>query len=124
MLLRLDALKFSISRTAAWRRSLAERFPGDNRNTAAADMLDALAKTPASEVDPALWVKVEPYMSCRETRQVVSAMARTVGFSQHPRDLNEFLPILLDALWDAVGDTTPPAGASLANVLPTAQVQR
>ena len=106
-----DVLIFGIKRTQVWRRGLAERFPEDTRNLLAVEMLDALAKTPASEVDPAIWGQLEPFMLSRRSKEAVAAAARTVGFSERPRTMDDFLIILLDLLWAKDGQ---PQGAALA----------
>jgi hypothetical protein len=104
MLLELDLLKFYITRTATWRRGLSEKFPGDRRNLLAAEMLQGFARTPASEVDAEVWGKIEPFLASRMSRDAISTAARTVGFSQHPQNLNEFLQILLETFWDVMRD--------------------
>src|SRR5262245_6491882 len=98
MTISTDALRFALRRTAAWRRSLSERYPSDKRNPNAAELLDQLAQTPESDIDPVLWTKFEPYLSKKTAREMISTSARAVGFSQRPKDLNGFIEAML---WDA-----------------------
>ncbi len=59
----VDFIARSIRKTAEWRLSLAKRFPGDARNTRAAERLAEIANE-ATELPDRIWEGLRPHFHC------------------------------------------------------------
>jgi hypothetical protein len=82
----IKSIKDGLQRTALWRERMGQRFPQDQRNSAAAGLLHQLADQSA-QLTEADWQRLEPYFAVTSTRwsEAVSETCRLVGFkSQSP----------------------------------------
>jgi hypothetical protein len=94
-----DSLSASISRTANWRRGLQAKFPGDNRNKPAAEMLEQFADETYNLSDEA-WSQLQPFYSWgSETwNEAVSETSRRVVFKRNIRTFPDFVNNLVGIL--------------------------
>src|SRR6202163_2408272 len=77
----VDFIARSIRKTAEWRLSLAKRFPGDARNTRAAERLGEIANE-ATELSDNAWEGLKPHFHWADERfgEAVSQANRNVVF--------------------------------------------
>jgi hypothetical protein len=94
----LDSIQTRIAQTAVWRRGLANRYPADPRNIAAADCLDALAQGSGRSVHGGTWEAIVPFVKTRMFDDVLNETSREVGFRRRPKDFNAYLVIVADKL--------------------------
>lgn len=94
----IDNIQTRIAQTAAWRRSLCDRYPADARNVPAADRLECLSQADGRQVRPAVWDAIGPHIKSRIFDDVLNEAAREVGFRNRPKDLNAFLVIVADKI--------------------------
>lgn len=95
-----SALAETLSHSADWRCSLVERFPDDDRNAAASEILAQMSQA-ASEGDPELlsWYRatfLEGGDGDTDAVEVEAELLRNVGFSFTPNGIDEYLSELRD----------------------------
>jgi hypothetical protein len=95
-------LSSSIRRTGAWRRELFKKFPGDNRNEAAAATLEQLA-IDASNMTDDTWSELRQFYnwSSPTWSNAVSQASRNVEF-RGVRTFRAFIDCLVGILSQAV----------------------
>src|SRR3954452_24216017 len=77
--------------TAAWRRTMAEKYKDDPRNTRAADRLEELSTASAESVSRDTWATLAvPHKQTKVQNEITEA-ARAVGFRSFPDTLQDFL---------------------------------
>ena len=85
------AILARIGCTAVWRRTMAEKYKNDLRNTGAADRLDELSTASAASVSPGTWAALDvPHKRAKVQKDITEA-ARAVGFRSFPESLEDFL---------------------------------
>jgi hypothetical protein len=88
-------------KTSAWRRSTAAKFPDDQRNINAAEMLDLLAIEAANLTDEQ-WTALQPHFahgwSSQVWREALSTAARMVGFGHKSKSFDAFVRLVLRQL--------------------------
>lgn len=112
-----------LARTAVWRTKLGEKFPHDVRNRLANQLLSKLVLASDAEVSEATLTALKPYEDTGLLNSALQAETKLVGFVTNPETLDEFLQGVLDYI-NGKADGPPPAGATLATVLPTAVAAR
>jgi hypothetical protein len=85
-----------VAGTAEWRRQKAEQYPGDNRNTEAAELLDTVAKDFAALDGSDVHRRIESAYLADDTAainatEIVSEELRSVGFHSWPKSGRELL---------------------------------
>jgi hypothetical protein len=94
-------LRNSFEQTAEWRRENAEEYPSDERNAAAAKMLDELAST-VGDVDDALlraYAELSLFGDGSDVQQDVkkhSEMLREIGFHAVYKTATEFVQTFIN----------------------------
>jgi hypothetical protein len=83
---RISAIKTILAAAAHWRAQVAEEHPEDIRNSFAAELLAHLARDTNVSEDSAAAIA-----ACSNVTRAASEMAKIVGFSLFPVDLNDFL---------------------------------
>jgi hypothetical protein len=96
--LAIESVQFRIGSTAAWRRGLAARYPDDPRNIRAAATLGYIARSDAKAVSPAVLAILAKNVESSALPEVVSNIARDVGFRRDPKDLDQFLALVVENL--------------------------
>ncbi len=84
-------------KSAAWRRSLAARYPDDPRNLIAADELDKLSHADVGTVDPIIWealAGVDP----KRLRDAINEVSRAITFKFDAYDLTDYFTAVLRQL--------------------------
>src|ERR1700682_2594181 len=92
----VDFIARSIRKTAEWRLSLAKRFPGDARNTRAAERLGEIANE-ATELSDNAWGGLKPHFHWADERfgEGVSQANRNVVFRHDIKDFDAYTRSLL-----------------------------
>lgn len=93
-----DSIISGLAATAAWRRSIAQKWPGDPRNGRAAIALDTLSQADAREVLPATWAKIEPHLGKAMAVDVLSEACRECGFKANYKNIDQFLAVVGDKI--------------------------
>jgi hypothetical protein len=91
-----ESISQYVERAAAWRRSLAAKFPDDMRNQNAAEVLDKLALA-AGELNDEQWNIMKPNFGgwASETwRSALGLAARQVGFAHRQRSFDSFVRLI------------------------------
>jgi hypothetical protein len=88
----IESIARILEQTAAWRRKTAAKYPDDNRNTKAAEMLDKLAIDAASLTDEQ-FTDLQPHFgwSSQIWRDGLVSAARMVGFAHRNTNLTSFV---------------------------------
>ena len=82
-----------------WRQGLILKYPTDSgRNSKAAALLQTLADSNLADADPAVWDRVKMHVDKHYFGEVLSAANRLVGYSRHPRNITEYLRLVLEAV--------------------------
>jgi hypothetical protein len=93
----IESISQSLERSAAWRRTLVEKFPADKRNEKAAAALDRLALAAATLTDEQ-WQEIKPRFegwASHTWRSDISQAARQVGFGHRSNSFDSFLKLLI-----------------------------
>lgn len=81
-----------------WRQGLLLKYPADaGRNSKAATLLQFLANSTLAEADPAIWDRVKAHADQHYFGEVLSVANRLTGYSRQPRNINEYLKLVLEA---------------------------
>jgi hypothetical protein len=94
-----ELIGHDIEATAHWRRECAERYPDNDRNSRAADLLEGFAGEIESFENSLLHRRLETYLTDpEEFTLVVNWVLRSVGFSFRPDSCEDLLNHLIDCL--------------------------
>jgi hypothetical protein len=83
-------LKEDLETTAQWRRRLITRFPDDNRNEAAAELLDRLIPS-VQDVPELLLLQYSQMLDNLETDAELDEALRWIGFRSFPASAAEYV---------------------------------
>jgi hypothetical protein len=88
----IESIARILERTSAWRRSTAAKFPGDERNIKAAEMLDQLAIDAAKLTDEQ-FNDLQPFFgwSSPTWRAGLVEAARLVAFAHRSKSFDSFV---------------------------------
>jgi len=88
----IDDLKTALGKSSQWRLRTDAAWPGDHRNSAAAQMLEALALS-AADLSDDDWHALNPHFGQKSSkwRDAVSLAARQVAITRHPRTISQFV---------------------------------
>jgi hypothetical protein len=98
-----DSIIDSLTRSATWRRQMAQKWRGDPRNARAAIALDKLSQSDSREVTAATWAAVEPHLGKQMTDDVLSEAGREVGFARRCTTIEGFLSLVADKIAARLG---------------------
>jgi tRNA A37 N6-isopentenylltransferase MiaA len=86
-----DAIISNISRTSRWRSKQAEKYPSDRRNARAAEELQTLAAASFTDIDPAAWGKLAPYLQSETFMVAVNDATKDISFRAFPKNVTELI---------------------------------
>ena len=84
-----EHLVLDFNNAAHWRRELADKYPGDDRNIQAAEILERLAAG-VSDIDDAT-MDVYAALFDEQPDSADSELLRRIGFDWHPGSAAEFV---------------------------------
>jgi len=91
------ALHTSLKNTARWRDAVAQRFPSDPRNPAAAELLRQLSQE--ATLSDEQWTAIAPHFERSERwSEVLSDTSRAVGIRPGFNDFSSYAGKLIEAL--------------------------
>ncbi|MET4041594.1 hypothetical protein [Bradyrhizobium sp. RT6a] len=91
------ALYASFKKTARWRDAVAQQFPSDPRNAAAAELLRSMGKEAALSDEQ--WSAIAPHFNRSERwSEALAATVRVVGIRPGYNDFPSFAAKLVEAL--------------------------
>lgn len=99
----IGSMKLGLERTAEWRQRMAQRFPQDQRNAAAVDLLRRMTGQVAG-LSTEDWQRLEPHFAHTSRRwdTAVSEASRLVGFKTQSPELASFVRNLIALLAEPV----------------------
>jgi hypothetical protein len=75
---------------------MASKFPDDERNAAAADLLDQLIPTVAA-VPSVLLLQFDQVLDDQPTDEAINSWTRAIGFRVHPANAQAFVEMVIAA---------------------------